>query len=392
MKRLHWRLNSLLLFLGLSLTSLRPTAQVPVIPADVRPSPEIVLEARVIAIPVSEFSKLGMLFPESSDEAESPLGFAVVLPEDEAQALQKDPKSTSVHSLKLQGTPGNPLRFRVDSRVPVSAGTAGDAPAYFEVGMMFEVIPNLFPSRKVALSSSSRVQVRRGPGSQGGLAPIVFETQAIKHDIQIPEGKTILLGGFLAASNSAGLPAVPKVSGNPLLGYVASKSPRKGDEPEIVVLLTPRVIGSVEPATPPPVTSIPTPVLPVPVAETPVVAPISASNTAPRQDIPAAPPPVVSTVPVARPPVNAAPPVPRSQARYYTVQVGAFGSNVKAEALVVELKGKFEGVFIDQASSGTTPYRVRVGRLSSLAAAKLIRSRLTAQGFDASYIVPPNSP
>ncbi|HET9943159.1 MAG TPA: hypothetical protein VFR05_07460, partial [Terriglobia bacterium] len=266
MKQACSPLNSLLLFFGVSLIGLPAAGQVPVIPAvDARPSAEVVIEAKVIGIPVSELGKLGMIFAESSDESESPLGFAVVLPEAETLALQKDSKAMPVHSLKLQGVPGSLLRFRVDSRAPLNTNSTGEVTDYFEVGMRFEVTPSVFPSRKIALSSSSLVQVRRGPGPQGGLAPVVFETQAIKHDIQIPEGKTILLGGFLAAANSVGLPAIPKVPGNHLLAYMASKSPRKADETEIVVLLTPRVIGSVEPSTPPPLTSIPTPVFPVPV-------------------------------------------------------------------------------------------------------------------------------
>jgi cell division septation protein DedD len=57
----------------------------------------------------------------------------------------------------------------------------------------------------------------------------------------------------------------------------------------------------------------------------------------------------------------------------------------------VELKEKFGGVFIDKASTGPTPYRVRVGRLSNLAAAKRVQSHLASQGFD-SFVVTPDQP
>ena len=402
MKQARLRLNSLLLALGILSIGLPASAQVPVTPAaDARPSAEVVIEAKVIGIPVSELGKLGMIFAESSDESESPLGFAVVLPESETQALQKDAKAMPVHSLKLQGLPGSQLRFRVDSRAPLNTNSAGEVTDYFEVGMRFEVTPSVFPSRKIALSSSSLVQVRRGPGPQGGLAPVVFETQAIKHDIQIPEGKTILLGGFLTGANSAGLPAIPKVTGNPLLAYMAAKSPRKADEIEIVVLLTPRVIGSVEPAPPPPMTAIPTPVVPAPINEAAVVAPISASNLVLRKDIPAvvppAPPAPTAPVPsnsvwVPTAPVKAPPALPKSPSRHYTVQVGAFSSMSNAEELITDLKKRFGTVLLDQAPSGSTPYRVRVGRLTTLKAAKRIQSQLKAMGFDALYIVPPDLP
>jgi cell division septation protein DedD len=80
------------------------------------------------------------------------------------------------------------------------------------------------------------------------------------------------------------------------------------------------------------------------------------------------------------------------QVRFYTLQVGAFGSAVNAIALAAELKTKFEGVFVDEAASGsTTPYRVRVGRLSRFTAAKELQMKLMEQGFD-SFIVPPGTP
>jgi cell division protein FtsN len=406
------RLNSLLLLVSL-VFAVPAFAQVSVIPAaDVRTSPEIFIEARVVGVPAADFARLGIVYSESDTDSDSPLGFAVVLPESETQALVRDPRTITVHSLGLRGTPGNTLKFRVDTRVLANATNSfAETLPYFEVGMTFEVTPRAFPNRNVALSSSSVVQVRRGPSPDGGLAPLVFDTQPIKHDIQIPEGKTILLGGFLTGSNSSNLPRIPVVSGNPILGYVGTKSPRKAEEPEVVVLLTPRVIGIVEPVSPPAVSAIPPAAEPVKQPEMKVEQPaaaISPVNAPPKAEIstripvvlaspnpatasgtpaPPVPAPAPRAAVVAAPP----PPAPKREARFFTVQVGAFASSENAEVLVTELKRKFEGVFVDQAPVGRTPYRVRVGRLSTLAAAKQIQSRLTAQGFE-SFVVTPEIP
>jgi cell division septation protein DedD len=402
MKRPLRRLNSLLLLYlcipGMTTPAPAQVAAGP--PADARPRPEVALEARVLGIPSSEFRQLGIIFPEASDVLDGPLGFAVVLPEGDVQALLGHSRTTTVHSLKLQGTPGSALRFRVDSRVPADANSFEIFPPYFEVSMAFEVTPGIFPGRRVGLSSSSVVQVRRGAATTGGLAPMVFETLPIRHDIQIPEGKTILLGGFLTASNSMGLPPIPVVQGNAFLGYVGSKSPRTGDQPEIVVLLTPRVIGPVDdivvPAQPA-FTAIQPPPEPVVRSEVPpaVVPAISIPSAAPKPDI--VPPLPTASLPVNLKPTGAGPmvppaaPRPKSEARFYTVQAGAFGSNENAEKLASELKKKFEGVFIDSAGGSPTPYRVRVGRVSTLGAARRLQSQLEAQGFD-SYVVIPELP
>jgi cell division septation protein DedD len=295
----------------------------------------------------------------------------------------------------------------VDTRALANPNSPAENPPYFEVGLAFEVTPSVFPSRRIALSTTSVVQIRRGPNADGQ-APLLFETQPIKHDIQIPEGKTILLGGFLTASNSSGLPVVPMIAGNPILGYVLSKSPRTGDDLEIVVLLMPRLSGAADAVTkaPPgatvasePVVKAEGPSVPssaVATNATPGPDTFAARSAAPVLDTPFPPAslPAVSKPPVKlppTPPLETPKPVSPAAARFYTVQVGAFGSSDNAETLVLELKKKFTGVFVDKAPSGTTPYRVRVGRLVDLAAARQLQSKLTEQGFD-SFLVLPDSP
>ena len=407
MKQPLRRLNPLLLLFLIPGMQLRASAQISAVAtADVRPTPTVLIEARVIGIPASEFRNLGVIFPESADVSDGPLGFAVVLPETEAQALLKHPRTTNVHNLKLQGAPGSTLKFRVDSRVPANGNGSIGSSQFYEVGMMFEVAPEVFSGRRIALSASSFTQVRRSQEAGAGLAPVVFQTEPIRHNIQIPEGKTIVLGGFLTTANSGGLPAISAVTGNPLLGYIASRSPRKGEEPEIVVLLTPRALGAVDAAPPAPVFS------PIPPASNPVTKsePVALAPAAPASiPVPSAVPnPVFNTVPkpdvpalsaanspaaAARPTPPVTPsrkPAPKTNVRFYTVQVGAFSSSVNADALAMDLKKNFEGVFVDEAPDGPTPYRVRVGRLSTQAAAKRIQSKLKVHGFDG-FVVTPDS-
>jgi len=149
-------------------------------------------------------------------------------------------------------------------------------------------------------------------------------------------------------------------------------------EPEMKVeQLAAAVLPSTGNATPKPELSTPAP----------VVVPSPTAPTASVARVAAAPAPVSRTAAPAAPPPTAS----KSESRFFTVQVGAFASNENAELLVTELKRKFEGVFVDQAPVGRTPYRVRVGRLSTMAAAKQVQSRLMAQGFE-SFVVTPEMP
>ena len=110
--------------------------------SDVRPAPEVAIEAKVLGIPASALSQLGLVLPESAPGG-GPTGFAVVLPEGEARTLTEDTRTKPVHSLQLKGSSGNVLKFRVDTRALANPNSPAENPPYFEVGMAFEVTPSV---------------------------------------------------------------------------------------------------------------------------------------------------------------------------------------------------------------------------------------------------------
>ena len=63
----------------------------------------------------------------------------------------------------------------------------------------------------------------------------------------------------------------------------------------------------------------------------------------------------------------------------YVVQVGSFRERRNADALVVELGGRFEGVAVRQVDGY---HRVQVGSLSSSSEAEELRRQLHAMGFE----------
>ena len=375
------------------------------------PAAAVSLDVKVLAIPSSGLGKLGLFFPEGMAEGQSrPGGFAIVLPEGEAEALAKDPETVAIHSLKLPPKTGVPARFRVEARTAVTAAYPVNPP-YFEVALGFEVISRTVSQRSIALFTASVVQIRRGPGEANQVAALLFETQPIKHDMQVPEGKTILLGGFFTASDSSRLPQIPPNPESPLLNYVLFKGPRRAEHPEIVVLLTPRLVESLESAPRIPVITKAMPAQTAPKNET-MITTSGNSATPSLPESPSEPKPVdlkpvisalVTTPEVVAPPILAmvtarpAPPTaklaPASLAKRdarsaYSVQVGAFRSSVKAETLVQKLQKQFEEVFMEETPDAITPYRVRIGPLPTLAAARQLKQRLSSRGIDSFIVLP----
>jgi rare lipoprotein A len=84
-----------------------------------------------------------------------------------------------------------------------------------------------------------------------------------------------------------------------------------------------------------------------------------------------------------RPGVRAlGPPAPNPPAAVYTIQVGAFDTQVAAEELQRDLEKRYRDVTIQTVSVPRTFYRVRVGRASDLASAEKLSKQLRDESFD----------
>src|SRR5262245_30948270 len=167
---------------------------------DVRRGPEILLEAKVLAVPYGALGPLGLLPPDSGQGAVvNTKSFLIPLAEPEVRSLLDNPRTKTLHDLNLHATPGNRTQFRVETRVP--GNSSASVQTYFLLGIGLEATATVLPPRLVSLLAGSAVQIRRGPAPDGGLAPLLFETPLTRHEVRIPDGMTVLIGGFVASSN-----------------------------------------------------------------------------------------------------------------------------------------------------------------------------------------------
>jgi type II secretory pathway predicted ATPase ExeA len=106
-------------------------------------------------------------------------------------------------------------------------------------------------------------------------------------------------------------------------------------------------------------------------------APVAAAKTTPR---PAAPPKRVASAP------KPAPRAPAVPSKYFTVQLGAFGSRANAEALLAKVRPKYSDArIIATTASGKPVFRVVSGTFTAMQDAKGRASSLAKSGF-ATYV------
>jgi cell division septation protein DedD len=361
----------------------------------------VTVEVRVLELSRMELEAIG-------GSVSNP-GFAKSLTKDMAASLSSSPRANTVHRVELQAKSGVSSQLRLDSRITGASSSSGDVQSYFDIGIGLDVTPRVFQSRDISLDTSSQVRIRRSPEANG-TQTVVFENPPKQFEVRIHEGESIVIGGFITGAERMRLPDMPTLPDNPILNYLFPKKREPQDRPEIAILLTPRIMGTlingvVDPPVPasspvvvtPPVTQIAPPAAtpssnanalaisnpPAAVNRPPVASPAVLSN-APAVVTPPAPvnAPTVDKALAISTPATADAPVVEGTGGKFTVQVGAFDLLEKAEALRSQLSKKYDMVFVDKIPAGKTPYRVRVGRFPDMTAARRIERKLKSEGIE----------
>ncbi|HEY2384732.1 MAG TPA: SPOR domain-containing protein [Terriglobia bacterium] len=302
---------------------------------------EVRTEARVFEVNRSRLKELGIpARAVSAERLES--DFIINISESSLKALIPGPRLRLLQSFQLTTVGETPAEFRISSRV---ASTQSSAESQrLDVGFDFRLLTRVSLKREIAMTLISQAKIRN-LGADGAESASPISGQAIRHEITTAEGASVAAGGFITEMDTQQLSRIGTLHQSPVFSYLFS--PANEDQPELVVVLTPHLVR----------------VFDVPVPS--------------------------SVVRVVQPPVRSAvAPAPRKadlQTAQYTVQAAAFRTEARAGAYAMELSKEYPDVFVDTletAAPGYLRYRVRVGHLPTIHAAKELENQLRGEGLE----------
>jgi len=308
-------------------------------------APEVRTEARIFQIDRSRLKDLGIP-PRAVSAERLESDFIINIPEASLQALIPGPGAKLLQSFQLTTVGDTPADFRVGSRVTASQPTA-ESPR-MDVGFDFRLLARVNLKREISLTLISQAKVRN-LDNNGGETATPISGEAIRHEIMTAEGASVGAGGFITDIDTQQLSRIGTLLESPVFKYLFS--PPGQDQPELLVVLTPHIVRA------------------------------SSDSTIPAVVRTAARPAAAS----ARQPAAAS--VPRkseTKTGQYTVQVAAFRTEARADTYAMELKRKYPDVFVDTiqgAPDGNLRYRVRVGHLPSVNAARELQNQLRRDGL-----------
>lgn len=126
----------------------------------------------------------------------------------------------------------------------VSPATVGQV-SYISTGVILDVQPRINPGGLVYLNIKQQVSV---PGQKDQNGNFTIQQREIATQVGVQSGQTVLLGGLIKQDESTNDTGIPGLNRVPLLGRLFGTTNRSRARSELIVLITPRVIGSSEDA------------------------------------------------------------------------------------------------------------------------------------------------
>jgi general secretion pathway protein D len=231
--------------------------------------PEVMLEVEVLEISRSRASELGIKFPEkltlSTPESVTTLKQLTNM---SGNDLLVTPLSTTLN-LKLSDTDTNVLaspRIRVRNRekakimigsrvpvitnavTPVSTGSPviTGSVQYLDVGLKLEVEPDIHLDNEVVIKVGLDVSsiIKEVPNEQSGTLAYEVGTRNASTVLRLKDGETQILAGLINDEDRKTASKLPGLGQMPLLGRLFSSHKDDISKTEIVLSITPHIVGS----------------------------------------------------------------------------------------------------------------------------------------------------
>lgn len=171
-------------------------------------------------------------------------------------ALAEEGRSKLLAAPHILVSDNREARIQVGQQVPLitseTYGTPGVAPIqtvqYRDIGVILKVKPQVNESGLVSLEVNQEVSTYDTVTLGVADKTIILNKAEASTSLVVQDGQTIVIGGLIREERSQSRSGVPFLSKIPILGYLFGTTSDDASRQEIIILLTPRVIKTVDQA------------------------------------------------------------------------------------------------------------------------------------------------
>jgi general secretion pathway protein D len=212
--------------------------------------------------PLTGFSVFGDRAPDLEFDASNLLGqsgftFAAI---DAAgvlrgllQTLASEAKAKVLASPQIMVSDNMEARIQVGDQVPVETGTSvtqgGETVTtiqYRDTGSVLDVKPHINEGGLVTLEVTQELSI---VSTETGVKDNpIFSTRTTETHVVVHDGQTLIIGGLIQETGRSSRGGVPILKDIPVLGFLFGSNSSQDDRTELIILITPHVIKSINEA------------------------------------------------------------------------------------------------------------------------------------------------
>jgi type II secretion system protein D len=168
----------------------------------------------------------------------------------------QEPKILTLNNVAANIVVGQQVPIISNSTINTVAGGTTNTITYQQLGIILEVIPHINPDGFIkmelhqensSIDTTRTVPISTNPNGGATTAP-VFQTQTAETILNVKDGETIVIGGLISDSVQESVQKVPFLGDIPIVGLAFSGRTQSVQKTELIIVLTTKVIRSVEDA------------------------------------------------------------------------------------------------------------------------------------------------
>ncbi|MFW5995904.1 MAG: secretin N-terminal domain-containing protein [Halanaerobiaceae bacterium] len=214
------------------------------------PQKQVIIEARVEEIARNELTTIGIDPDDLSqiqfihNDNNQISGVELTLPHF-LKVLRDTGKSKTLANPRMMTLNGKEARLLIGDKVPIKLEKTQDGQQvssieYIEAGVNLEFTPWITAENEIILEVAPKVS-SLGPTVADGLPRV--NTREAETAIRLKDGQMIVIGGLIQEDEVESMSQVPVLSEIPVLGELFKYSRRQDNDTELLILITPRIVG-----------------------------------------------------------------------------------------------------------------------------------------------------
>lgn len=240
--------------------------------------PEVLIDVSVLQVDKDKVRNIGLQWPQTlsatlkttSTASDATLtlndlanltakNFSLTVGTAAANMLLTDSDTQILQNPRLRATDGQKATLKIGERIPIATGSFSSAAAssatnglvntqfqYIDIGVNMEMTPTIHYNGDVSLKVKVEILSQNGTTTISGVTEPIIGQQSVEETIRLTEGESNILGGLLQEQNNRTVSGTPGLGEIPGLKYLFSTQNREVQHEEIVFLLTPHLVRSMQ--------------------------------------------------------------------------------------------------------------------------------------------------